>query len=142
MVSLQLGEYPVYKKTERDVRAHPAISHYSHLLLKCRVATNMSHKLKVQSRRFKNYIFAKKCILNQLFGLMNLLLLFLHTLLFCHILLFRCWIFFQPGCQTFWIHIRPDILSVLIWVQTLCKGYQQTTRVAPRGQRVKYKTTF
>ena len=107
MVSLQLGEYPVYKKTERDVRAHPAISHYSHLLLKCRVATNMSHKLKVQSRRFKNYIFAKKCILNQLFGLMNLLLLFLHTLLFCHILLFVCWIFFSipSGCRN---SLDPD----------------------------------
>ena len=30
--------------------------------LKCRVATNISHWLKAQSRRFKNYIFAKKCI--------------------------------------------------------------------------------
>ena len=46
-------------------RAHPAISHCSHLLLKCRVATNRqaSHWLKVQSRWFKDYIFAKKCIL-------------------------------------------------------------------------------
>ena len=33
-------------------RAHPAISH---LLLKCRVATNISHWLKVQS----SHIFAK-----------------------------------------------------------------------------------
>ena len=30
---------------------------------KCRVATNISHWLKVQSWWFKNYIFAKKCIL-------------------------------------------------------------------------------
>ena len=30
----------------------------------------------------------------------------------------------------------------LIWVQTVCKGYQQTTKVTPSGQRVKYKTTF
>ena len=45
-------------------RAHPAISHCSHLLQKkCRVATYMSHWLIVQSRWFKNYIFAKKCIL-------------------------------------------------------------------------------
>ena len=29
-------------------------------------------------------------------------------------------------CQTVWIQIRTDILSVLIWVQTVCKGYQQT----------------
>ena len=39
-------------------------------------------------------------------------------------------------CQTDWIKIRPDILSnliksdilsSLIWVETVCKGYQQTT---------------
>ena len=30
-------------------------------------------------------------------------------------------------CQKVWIQIRPDILLGLIWVQTLCKGYQQTT---------------
>ena len=30
-------------------------------------------------------------------------------------------------CQTIWIQIRPDFLSGLIWVQTVCKGYQQTT---------------
>ena len=28
-----------------------------------------------------------------------------------------------------WIQIRPDILSSLIWIQTVCKGYQQTTLV-------------
>ena len=28
-------------------------------------------------------------------------------------------------CQTVWIRIRPDLLSGLIWVQTVCKGYQQ-----------------
>ena len=32
-------------------------------------------------------------------------------------------------CQTVWIQIRTDILSVLIWVQTVCKCYQQTTKV-------------
>ena len=31
-------------------------------------------------------------------------------------------------CQTDWIQIRPDNLSGLIWVQTVCKGYQQTTQ--------------
>ena len=39
----------------------------------------------------------------------------------------------DPGipseCQTVCIQIRPDILSGLIWVQTVCKGYQQTTLV-------------
>ena len=33
-------------------------------------------------------------------------------------------------CQMVWIQIRTDIVSVLIWVQTVCKGYQQTTKVA------------
>ena len=33
-------------------------------------------------------------------------------------------------CQTDWIQIRPDILSGLIGVQSLCKGYQQTTLLA------------
>ena len=28
-------------------------------------------------------------------------------------------------------------MSGLIWVQTVCKGYQQMTKVATRGQRVK-----
>ena len=30
-------------------------------------------------------------------------------------------------CQTDWIQIRPDVLSGLIWVQSVCKGYEQTT---------------
>ena len=30
-------------------------------------------------------------------------------------------------CQTDWFQIRPDVLSGLIWVQTVCKSYQQTT---------------
>ena len=41
------------------------------------------------------------------------------------------------GCQTVWIQIRPDFLSGLIWVQTVCKNYQQTTKVATSGKRVK-----
>ena len=31
-------------------------------------------------------------------------------------------------CQTVWIQIRPDILSSLIWIQTICKDQQQTTK--------------
>ena len=30
-------------------------------------------------------------------------------------------------CQTDRIQIRPDKLSGLIWVQSVCKGYEQTT---------------
>ena len=70
----------------------------------------------------------KKVYFDQLLDFPILLLLFLHTLLLCHILLFGCWILPMPsGCQTVWIQIRPDILSGLIWVQTVCKGYQQST---------------
>ena len=34
--------------------------------------------------------------------------------------------------------MRADILSILIWVQTACKGYQQTTKVAASKERVSY----
>ena len=35
--------------------------------------------------------------------------------------------FHQSVLQTVWIQIRPDVLSGLIWFQTVCKIYQQTT---------------
>ena len=35
----------------------------------------------------------------------------------------------QSDSQTVLIQIRTDIVSVLIWVQTVCKGYQQTTKL-------------
>ena len=35
-----------------------------------------------------------------------------------------------------WIQIRTDVLSVLIWIQTVCKGYQQKTKVAASKERV------
>ena len=38
-------------------------------------------------------------------------------------------------CQTVWIQIRNDILLVLIWVQTVCKGYQQMTKVTASKER-------
>ena len=44
--------------------------------------------------------------------------------------------FITSGCQTVWIQIRPHILPGLIWVKTVCKGYQQMTTVATSGQRV------
>ena len=40
-------------------------------------------------------------------------------------------------CQTVWIQIRPDKTSGLIWVQTVCKGYQQMTTVTTSRERVK-----
>ena len=38
----------------------------------------------------------------------------------------------QLECQRIWIQVRTDVLSDLIWVQTVCKGYQQMTKVATR----------
>ena len=38
-------------------------------------------------------------------------------------------------CQTVWIQILPNILSSLIWVQTVCKGYQQTALVGKELMR-------
>ena len=35
-----------------------------------------------------------------------------------------------------WIQIRTDILLVLTWVQTVCKAYQQTTKVTASNERV------
>ena len=37
--------------------------------------------------------------------------------------------FTNTKCQTVWTQIKSDILSDLIWVQTVCKGYQQTELV-------------
>ena len=54
---------------------------------------------------FQNYIFEKKCS---------------GTLSEC----ITVWI------QIWTIKIRTDVLSVLIWIQTVCKGYQQTIKVA------------
>ena len=40
--------------------------------------------------------------------------------------------------QTFWTQIMTDVLSVLIWVQTVCKGYQKTTNVVVSKEKVNY----
>ena len=58
-----------------------------------------------------------------------------------------CWFVFQESfqkifsgtlseCQTVCIQIRTDRASVLIWVQTVCKDYQQTTKVTTSSERV------
>ena len=39
-------------------------------------------------------------------------------------------------CQTVWIWIRSNDLSVLIWVQTVCKGYQQMKKIVTSKERV------
>ena len=45
-------------------------------------------------------------------------------------------------CQTFWIQIRTDILSVLILDQTVCMSCQQRTNVAAikERERVNYSS--
>ena len=43
----------------------------------------------------------------------------------------------QSECQTVWNQIRTDVLSVLIWVQIVCKGYHQTTKVVASKERFK-----
>ena len=40
------------------------------------------------------------------------------------------------------IQIRPDILSGLIWVQTVCKGYEQTTLVGKELGPLGYAVTL
>ena len=54
--------------------------------------------------------------------------------------LFRKFISEIPNeCHKDWIQIRPDILSGLIWVQTVCKSYQQT---ALEGKELKHHLKF
>ena len=56
-------------------------------------------------------------------------------MLFCRLLILFKINFFEKktlagissGCQIVGIKIRPNILSGLIWVQTVSKSYQQTT---------------
>ena len=54
-------------------------------------------------------------------------------------LVFASWVIFHAQNQLFEIffqgqinsiQVRPDILSSLIWVQSVCKGYEQRTLVA------------
>ena len=42
--------------------------------------------------------------------------------------------------QTVWIQIRNDVLSVLIWVQTVCIGYQRATKVV--ANKAPYRFNF
>ena len=110
-VCVKISEYP----------PGPAISHCSHLLLKCRVATNTSHWLKVHSRSFQKYISAKTCILIS-FWIFQYCFYYSFTLYYCAIFNSLNAGFFSKlsGCQTVWTQIRPEILSGLIWVQTVC----------------------
>ena len=39
-------------------------------------------------------------------------------------------------CQALWIQIRPDVLSGLIWVHTVCKDNPQATKVTVGRQKL------
>ena len=91
---------------------------------------------------------------------------FLHSYRFKNLLNYECWVIFHAllssayyfskstflkkifrehylaECQTVWIQIRTDILSVLIWIQTVCKGYQRMTKVAAGKKRFKSMCTL
>ena len=72
----------------------------------------------------------KHRILSKYFAYWEILHVFCRLLIFFQIPLFRKILSGIPSeCQTVWIQIRPDILSGPIWVQTVCKGYQQTTLI-------------
>ena len=82
----------------------------------------------------KSYISAKKVYFDQ-----HIAFIFYYCAIFNSL---SAGLFPIPsGCQTVWVQIRPDILSSLIWVQTVCKGYQQMTKVLACWQRVKYIKT-
>ena len=42
-------------------------------------------------------------------------------------------------CQMVRAQIRSEVLAVLIWVQTVYKGYHQTTKVTANKKRVKVR---
>ena len=60
----------------------------------------------------------------------------LHVFVVCGFCLNKCFRKNLSGtpseCQTVWTQIRSD----LPWIQTVCKGYQQKTKVAIKGKRV------
>ena len=44
--------------------------------------------------------------------------------------------YYKSECQTVQIQIRTDIMSVLIWVINVCKGYMQTSKITTSKERV------
>ena len=72
-------------------------------------------------------------------GLVNSLHAQFFKIIFCLLILIKINFFkkisgLSSGCQTVWIQIRPDKMSGLIWVQTVCKD-QRTTVTADKEFR-------
>ena len=67
----------------------------------------------------------------------NLLLLLLSSADFFHNYIFyKILSGTQSECQRVLILIRTDVLSTLIWVQTVCNGNQQKTKVPASKEKV------
>ena len=67
-------------------------------------------------------------------------MLFCRLLNFFQIHLFRKILSGIPSeCQTDWIKIRRDILLGLIWVQSVCKGYEQSQQTTLVDKEFKNK---
>ena len=80
----------------------------------------MAHKFLKMAHRF---------FFPQLFATWVIFLIFLSpAVVFFKIMFFLNVSGIPSECQKDWIQIRPDVLSGQIWVQSVCKGYQQTTR--------------
>ena len=110
------------------------------------MATNTSHWLKVQSRWFKYYIFAKKCIYIS-FWVFQYCFYDSFTLYYCANY-FTLWMldFFDTirlGCQTVWIQIRLDKMSgSKLFAKVVCR--QQKSPLVGKELNTKQlaETTF
>ena len=88
------------------------------------MATNISHWPKVQSRWFKNYIFAKKCIL---ISFLNIAFIFPSH--FIIVPYFTLWMLDFLNTIQVSNSLDPDQARQNVGPdlgQTVCKGYQQT----------------
>ena len=81
----------------------------------------------------QNYLICKELRKSTVLSVVSILTIC--HLCFCRLQIFKDQLFrkiiseIPSDCQTGWTQIRPDFLSGLIWVQTVCIGYQQTTLV-------------
>ena len=98
----------------------------------CVRCINWSYKNFIQVRAFESSLSLNLCMLGNCSCFCCLLLTFFKVNFFKE---------FSSGtqskCLTVWIQIRTDDLSGLIWVQTVCKGYQQKTKAATSKERVR-----
>ena len=84
------------------------------------IAVDLGRKATKTNKKTLLVLFASKVILHA----------FLSSADFFQNQLFQKILSRMPSeCQTDWIQIRLDILSGLVWVHSVCKGYQQTTLV-------------